>query len=877
MKKAANEYQGLYRPEFEHDSCGVGFITDIKGSKSHKIVADALTILENMEHRGACGCDPNSGDGAGLLLQLPHEFFMDECIALGINLREPGEYGVGMIFFPKDSAVKKTCRTIIGNAAEKLGLTIAGYRKVPVDSAVIGEIALTAEPDVEQVFINRPSHIINTDDFERKLFVLRRYITKTVLESVKHLGEHFYFTSLSCRVIIYKGQLTTYQVRSYFKDLSDARIVSAFGMVHSRFSTNTFPSWKLAQPFRLIAHNGEINTLTGNLNWFYAGLNSYVSPYFSKEEMEMLLPVVDNGQSDSACLDNIVEILLHSGRSLPHVMMMLVPEAWDGNEQMDPLKKAFYEYHATLMEPWDGPAALTFTDGRILGALLDRNGLRPLRYVITGDGRVIVASEAGVLSLDEKTVMRKGRLQPGKIFLIDTVEGKIITDEEVKMQIARRQPYERWLDNYKIRLEELPNPRLAFTNLSQDSVFKYQQVFGYSREDIETIIKPMALEGKEPIGSMGTDVPLAILSDRPQHLTSYFKQFFAQVTNPPIDPIRERLVMSLATFIGNNGNILDEDKMHCHCVTLKHPILDNNELEKLRSIDTGLFHAKTLQTYFKADGLQGSLKNGIDRLCRYAEDAVNDGFEVLILSDRAIDSEHAAIPSLLAVSAVHHYLIKKGCRGAVGLVVEAGDIWEVHHFACLLAFGGTAVNPYLALASIKTLKEADKLDTSLEYGYLAKNYIKAICDGLLKIFSKMGISTLQSYHGSQQFEILGINQEVVDNYFCGGITRIGGLGLDEIAREALCKHHFGFDNLSPDNELLSDGGIYQWKRRGEAHLFNPQTVHLLQHATRTNDYAVYKNYAKLINDQTEKMYTIRGLLDFAHHREAISIDEVESI
>lgn len=877
MKEATNENQGLYRPEFEHDSCGVGFVTDIKGHKSHQIVADALTILENMEHRGACGCDPNSGDGAGLLLQIPHEFFMDECIALGINLKEPGEYGVGMIFFPKDSVVKKTCRSIINDAAEKLGLNIAGYRKVPVDSSTIGEIALTAEPDVEQVFINRPLHITNTDDFERKLFVLRRFITKTALESVKQSGDQFYFTSLSCRVIIYKGQLTTYQVRNYFKDLSDPKIVSAFGMVHSRFSTNTFPSWKLAQPFRLIAHNGEINTLTGNLNWFYSGLSSYVSPYFSKEEMEMLLPVIDNGQSDSACLDNIVEILLHSGRSLPHVMMMLVPEAWDGNEQMDPLKKAFYEYHATLMEPWDGPAALTFTDGRILGALLDRNGLRPLRYVVTGDGRVIVASEAGVLSLDKKAILRKGRLQPGKIFLIDTVEGKIITDEEIKMQLSSRQPYERWLDNYKIRLEELPDPRLAFTNLSQDSVFKYQQVFGYSREDIETIIKPMALEGKEPIGSMGTDVPLAILSDRPQHLTSYFKQFFAQVTNPPIDPIRERLVMSLATFIGNNGNILDEDKMHCHCVTLKHPILDNNELEKLRSIDTGLFHAKTLQTYFKADGLPGSLQNGIERLCRYAEDAVNDGFEVLILSDRAIDSEHAAIPSLLAVSAVHHYLIKKGCRGAVGLVVEAGDVWEVHHFACLLAFGATAINPYLALATIKTLKQAEKLDTSLDYSYLAKNYIKAVCDGLLKIFSKMGVSTLQSYHGSQQFEILGINQEVVDHYFCGGITRIGGLGLDEIAREALCKHHFGFDNLNPDNKLLPDGGIYQWKRRGEAHLFNPQTVHLLQHATRTNDYEVYKKYTNLINDQSEKMYTIRGLLDFAHHRESISIDEVEPV
>jgi len=875
MEQTDCNQQGLYRPEFEHDSCGTGFLTNIHGQKSNQIIIDALTILENMEHRGACGCDPLSGDGAGILIQIPHEFLMDECTSLEISLPEPGEYGVGMTFFPKDPAVKKACRTIIKNAAEKLGLPILGYRKVPVNSSHIGETALAAEPDIEQVFIARPHHIINPDDFERKLYVLRRYITKTVSETIKDAREHFYFTSLSCKTIIYKGQLTTYQVRQYFNDLSDPRMASAFGMIHSRFSTNTFPSWRLAQPFRMMAHNGEINTLTGNLNWFYSGLKSYVSPYFTQDEMEMLLPVIDNNQSDSACLDNIVEILLHSGRSLPHVMMMLVPEAWDGNEQMDPIKKAFYEYHATLMEPWDGPAALTFTDGKLIGALLDRNGLRPLRYVVTSDNRVIVASEAGVLALDESTVLRKGRLQPGKMLLIDTEQGKIITDDEIKRKIAGAQPYGRWLENYKIRLEELAEPRLTFSSLASDSVFKYQQVFGYSREDIETIIMPMAIDGKEPIGSMGTDVPLAILSDRPQHLSSYFKQFFAQVTNPPIDPIRERLVMSLATFIGNNGNLLDEDKMHCHCVTLKHPILNNYELEKLRSIDTGLFHAKTLQTYFKADGQPGSLQKGIERLCRYADDAVEDGFEVLILSDRAIDSEHAPIPSLMAVSAVHHHLIKMGNRGSVGLVVEAGDVWEVHHFACLLAFGASAINPYLALASIETHKNDGKLDSSLDFKALSKNYIKAVSDGLLKIFSKMGISTLQSYHGSQVFEILGLNKEVVDRYFTGAVTRIGGLGSDDIAREALCKHKIGFGEAKNEVHLLPEGGIYQWKRRGEAHLFNPDTIHLLQHATKSNDYNVYKRYAKLINEQTEKHYTIRGLLDFAHHRESISIEEVE--
>jgi glutamate synthase (NADPH/NADH) large chain len=866
--------QGLYRPEFEHDSCGTGFITNIDGHKTNQIIDDALTMLENMEHRGACGCDPDSGDGAGILMQIPHEFFMEECSDLEISLPQPGEYGVGMLFLPKDSVLKKACRTIVDNAIDKLGLHKLGCRKPVVDSSVIGETARSAEPDVEQIFVARPHSITNVDDFERKLYVLRRYINKIVTETLPGARNSFYFPSFSCKVIIYKGQLTTYQVRQYYADLRDPRMASGLAVVHSRFSTNTFPSWKLAQPFRLIAHNGEINTLTGNLNWFYSGLKSYASNYFSAEEMEMLLPVIDNNQSDSACLDNIIEILQHTGRSLPHVMMMLIPEAWDGNEQMDPIKKAFYEFHATLMEPWDGPAAISFTDGKLVGAVLDRNGLRPLRYTITSDGRVIAASETGAIKIDPKIIIKNGRLQPGKMLLIDTEKGMIITDEEIKQQIASRQPYGRWLENYKIKLEDLAEPRLTFADLSADAIFKYQQVFGYTREDIETIIKPMALDGKEPIGSMGTDVPLAILSDKPQHLSSYFKQFFAQVTNPPIDPIRERLVMSLSTFIGNNGNLLDEDKMHCHCVTLKHPVLKNHQLEKVRSIDTGMFHAKTLQTYFNADGNPGSLQKGIERVCRYAEDAVADGFEVLILSDRALDSEHAPIPSLLAVSAVHHHLIKKGLRGAVGIIAEAGDVWEVHHFACLLAFGATAINPYMAQATIENLKETGALDTKLDKKYLLKNYVKSVNDGLLKIFSKMGISTLQSYHGSQVFEILGLNKDVVNKYFCGAVTRIGGLGLDEIAREALCKHRFGFTKQT-ESKLLPEGGIYQWKRRGEEHLFNPTTVHLLQHATRSGSYDVYKNYAKAVNEQSDKHYTIRGLLDFVHHREAISIDEVE--
>jgi glutamate synthase (NADPH) large chain len=869
--------RGLYKEAYEHDSCGVGYICDIKGRKSHQIVSDALTILENMEHRGACGCDPNSGDGAGLLVQIPHDFFAEECKKLDFKIPKVGDYGVGMLFFPKKPTVKEACRKAIVTAAEKFGFTILGFRKVPVDITGIGETALSMEPDMEQIFIERPKSITNSDDFERKLYVFKNYITKVAREKEITAVQLFYVVSFSSRIIVYKGQFTSHQVRTYFPDLNDSRLKSAFGMIHSRFSTNTSPSWKLAQPFRFLAHNGEINTVVGNLNWFYSGMRSFVSPYFTKEEMDMLLPVIDQNQSDSACLDNVVELLVHAGRSLPHVMMMLVPEAWDENEQMDPLKKAFYEYHATLMEPWDGPAALNFTDGKIIGATLDRNGLRPLRYVITSNDQIICASEAGVLPIDESTVIEKGRLQPGKMLVVDIEKGKVLTDDEVKKQATDKQPYAEWLKNFKIKLEDLAEPRVVFTELSSASTFKYQQVFGYSREDIETLIKPMALDGKEALGSMGTDIPLAVLSDTPQHLANYFKQHFAQVTNPPIDPIRERMVMSLKGFMGNNGNLLDEDKTHCHSLSLNHPVLTNMELEKVRSLDTGSFQTKTLQTYFVANGLPGSLEKGLARLCQYAEDAVNDGFEVLILSDRKIDSQHAPIPSLLALSAVHHYLIKKGLRGAVGLIVEAGDVWEVHHFACLVAFGATAINPYLALASINKLLVDGKLDTKLDLKYLTKNYVKSVCDGLLKVFSKMGISTLQSYHGSQVFEIVGFQQSVIDKYFTGTVTRIGGMGLDEIAHEALIKHFRGFKPGEFSNKLLPEGGVYQWHRTGEPHLFNPTTIHLLQHATRTNNYEIYKNYAKAVNNQKDTMFTIRGLLEFVHHKSPVPLEEVEPV
>ncbi|MEI6947077.1 glutamate synthase large subunit [Paraflavisolibacter sp. H34] len=867
---------GLYSPAFEHDACGIGFVANIKSNKSHQIISDALTILENMEHRGACGCENNTGDGAGIMIQTPHEFFFDECVKLGVHLPPFGKYGVGVIFFPKENRLKEECRDIFNRAAEKLGLEILAYRKVPVNPEGIGPTALSVEPEMEHVFIACPDHINNPDDFERKLFLLRNYATHTVNSTVRRDAIGFYVASLSYKTVVYKGQLTSTQVRNYFPDLNNKRVVSAFGLVHSRFATNTFPSWKLAQPFRFIAHNGEINTVQGNVNWLKTNEKGFATPYFSKEEIEMLLPIIGEGQSDSACLDNMIELLTLCGRSLPHVMMMLIPEAWDGNDLMDPVKKAFYEFHASFMEPWDGPASISFTDGRMIGATLDRNGLRPSRYCVTTDDRVIMASETGALpNIDPAIIKEKGRLQPGKMFVVDMEQGRIISDEELKQTICSQKAYGEWLNKYKIRLEELPEPRVLFTHLEHEQVFKYQKAFGYSTEDLENIIAPMAIDGKEPIGSMGTDVPLAVLSDQPQHLASYFKQLFAQVTNPPIDPIRERLVMSLATFVGNNGNLLVEDPLDCHTVALKQPILNNHELEKIRSIDTGVFQAKTLQCYFRADGKPGSLQKGLDRLCRYAVDAADDGFEVLILSDRAIDSDHAPIPSLLACAAVHHHLIRKGKRGMVGLVIEAGDVWEVHHFACLIGFGATAINPYLALSSIRDMKLSGQMQTEIEVDYLKKNYVKAVNEGLLKVFSKMGISTLQSYQGAQIFEIIGLNKSVVDKYFTGATSRIEGMGLDEIAKEILAKHYLAFSKKDVPVERLPVGGVYQWKRKGEFHLFNPQTIHLLQHATKSNDFNTFKKYSKLVNDQSEKAATLRSLFEFKRNRPSININEVE--
>jgi glutamate synthase (NADPH) large chain len=875
--------QGLYNPEFEHDACGIGFRAHLKGRKSHQIVADAITMLERMDHRGACGCDPNTGDGAGILLQIPHEYLLDECSKLGFKLPASNEYGVGMIFFPSDEKQREECREILNRKIEKLNLVLIGYRKVPTQNDSLGEGSLSVEPHVEQVFIKKTENINDDISFERVLYVLRQFSTRIIKESVVGAKEHFYFSSLSCKTISYKGQLTTDQLKYYFPDLRNPEVVSAFAIVHSRFSTNTFPSWKLAQPFRYIAHNGEINTVKGNVNWIRAAETTFYSEYFSKEEMDMILPICEQGNSDSAHLDNAIELLYLSGRSLPHVMMMLIPEAWDGNDHMDEERKAFYEYHAAIMEPWDGPASISFTDGNIVGATLDRNGLRPSRYWVLNDDTVIMASEAGVLDVDQSLVVSKGRLQPGKMFVVDMEQGRIIPDEELKAGICSNQPYREWIDEHKIKINDLPESIRPYTKYDDVSLLKRQLTSGFTSEDLRMILGPMANSGMEAIGSMGIDTPLAILSNQSQHISYYFKQLFAQVTNPPIDSIRERSIMSLISFVGSAENILTESPMHCRQVQLEQPVLTVKEFDKLRFVDFEGFQAKTINTYFNSDSNNPgkALAFALDRICRYAEDAIHDGFEILILSDRAIDSDHAPIPSLLATAAVHHHLIKNGLRGKVGILVESGDIWETHHFATLIGYGAAAVCPYMAFETIADMNKKGLIDGDKEDDYLFKNYIKAVDKELLKIFSKMGISTLQSYQGAQIFECVGLNNSVVDKYFTGTVSRIGGLGLDEIAKESLIRHAVAFPKqLSESIQRLEVGGVYQWKQRGEKHIFNPETIHLLQQSTKVGEkdfnkgYEIYKKYAKLINDQTKDALTLRGLLKFKEGK-SISIDEVE--
>ncbi len=875
-----SQHKGLYREEFEKDACGIGFVANLKGDKSHDTIRDAITMLENMEHRGACGCETNTGDGAGILIQIPHLFFKKQCGILKINLPEQNKYGVAQTFFPNDETKRNACKEIIANAAEKLNFNILGYRDVPTSSkkADVGPSALAVEPVIQQLFIEPNYEVKDVDELERKLFVFRNYTANRIHNEVNDSVDEFYFASLSAKVIIYKGQLTTWQLRPYYKDLRSEEVVSALALVHSRFSTNTFPKWKLAQPFRYLAHNGEINTIKGNVNWIRTKESLFKNSLFSKEELELILPICDPDRSDSANLDNVVELLVLAGRSLPHAMMMLVPEAWQDNDQMPDHKKAFYEYHDCLIEPWDGPASICFTDGRIVGATLDRNGLRPSRYCVTSDHRLIMASEAGALPVDQSKVVKKGRLQPGRMFVADLGQGRIISDEEVKNDICTEHPYREWLTKNKITFSDLPLSDKTERKLSKEELIKAQQAFGYTTEDVKMLIQPMAEGAKEPLGSMGTDIPLAVLSDQSQHLSNYFKQLFAQVTNPPIDPIRERLVMSTFTTLGGASSLLESGPEHCKQISIKQPILTNSDIAKLRYINHPDFKVITIKTLFPVNGKPGSLERAIDRICNEAQEAIENGNNILILSDKKADKDHAPIPSLLIAGAVHHYLIRLKSRIRASLVIESGDIRETHHIATLVGFGASAVNPYLAYQTIYDLNKDKVKDLGYTNEELVDRYITAASKGLLKIFSKMGISTFQSYQGAQIFEAVGLSKEVVDKCFTRTPSRIGGIGFDEIAKEVLVRHDLAYPDKESAIKRLEVGGVYQWKRRGEAHLFNPDTIHLLQKSTKTNNYEVYKKYAEKINNQQKKAITLRSLLDFDFSgAQSIPLEEVEPI
>ena len=865
--------RGLYTPELEHDACGIGFVANINGTKTNQNLRDALSMLENMEHRGGKGSSPKTGDGAGILIQLPHDFFVEECNRLGFELPAAGRYGTGMVFFPRDKKVMNACREVLRRNIKELGLELLGYRVVPVDHSVPGPGAAEVEPVIEQVFVKAKDESLVGESFERKLFVLRNLTSHAIARDVKGSNKEFYITSFSARTIIYKGQLRTEQLREYFYDLQDPRLKTAMALVHSRFSTNTFPNWKLAQPFRFIAHNGEINTIRGNVNKMKSKEALFKSTLFTDEELKMLLPITSPDGSDSANLDALVEMLVLSGRSLPHVLMMLVPEAWQDNKLMDPHRKAFYKYHASMMEPWDGPAALVFTDGTRIGATLDRNGLRPLRYCVTRSGRVIAASEAGALPVDPKDIIEKGRITPGKMLMVDTNLGKVLDDEKVKRAVYEGKSYYNWIIQNRLKLRLEPEHEWVESSFDEKTLVQRQNAYGYTAEDVKMLLLPMAEKGYEAVGSMGDDTPQAVLSKESRHLSNYFKQHFAQVSNPPIDPIRERLVMSLFTRVGSSLNVLEETPEHTRQIHISQPVLLNADLEKFKHLQDQGFECAVIQCVFKADGEPGRLEESLNRICQEAEKAVRAGKKILILSDRKISNEFAPIPSLLSVGAVHQYLVEKRIRTQAGLVVEAGDAWEVHHFATIVGYGASAVNPYMALETIHFLNKQGAFYKPLPDEEAYSNFQKAVGNGLLKVMSKMGISTLQSYQSSQIFEALGIGSDVVEKCFRGTISRIEGLSFDDIAKEVLVRHELAYENESKE---LPVGGVYQWKRRGEKHLFSPEVIHLLQHSTKSNNYELFKKYAQKINDQTRDTLTFRGLFEFKK-RNPIALEEVEPV
>ncbi|YBV96540.1 glutamate synthase large subunit [Phyllobacteriaceae bacterium JZ32] len=874
--------QGLYDPRNEHDACGVGFIAHMKGVKSHQVVNDGLLMLENLTHRGAVGADPLMGDGAGILVQIPDRFFREEMAVQGVELPPAGRYAVGYLFMPQDAELRAHIETVIEEVIAAEGQTLIGFRDVPVDNSSLSKaphIAAT-EPYHRQVFIGRNPNIATDDDFERRLFVLRKVISNRIYQETDGRDNGFYIVSMSSRTIVYKGMFLAYQVGAYYKDLKDPRFESAVALVHQRFSTNTFPSWKLAHPYRMVAHNGEINTLRGNVNWMAARQASVDSELFGND-ISKLWPISYEGQSDTACFDNALEFLFQGGYPLAHAMMMLIPEAWSGNKLMSEERKAFYEYHAALMEPWDGPAAVAFTDGRQIGATLDRNGLRPARYIVTDDDFVIMASEAGVLPVDEKKIVKKWRLQPGRMLLIDMEEGRIVSDEEIKSEIAQRHPYKQWLKNTQLILEDLSpvEPRALRKDVS---LLDRQQTFGYTQEDTKILMAPMATTGQEAIGSMGTDTPISAMSDKSKLLYTYFKQNFAQVTNPPIDPIREELVMSLVSFIGPRPNIFDlVGTSRRKRLEVRQPILTNGDLEKIRSIGhtEDRFDTKTLDiTYNTGEGPAG-MHGAIERLCDRAEAAVHGGYNIIILSDRQVGPDRIPIPALLATAAVHHHLIRKGLRTSVGLVVESGEPREVHHFCCLAGYGAEAINPYLAFDTLLDMHRRREFPPEVDAHEVVYRYIKSIGKGILKVMSKMGISTYQSYCGAQIFDAVGLKSEFVDKFFFGTATTIEGVGLEEIAEETVRRHTDAFSNDPVLLTSLDVGGEYAYRIRGEAHQWTPDAVAKLQHAVRTENPKTFKEYSDLINGRSAMAKTIRGLFHIKsaeeRGRKPVPLEEVE--
>ena len=876
--RSAAASRGLYDPAHEHDSCGVGFVVNVKGQKSHALVRQALEVVMNLLHRGACGCEVNTGDGAGMLIQLPHRFFQSEADRIGIVLPEPGAYGVGMVFLPRDPDERSRIQDLFAHIATEEGQRVLGWRDVPTDDSQLGETALSGEPVIRQVFIGRDAALAHDADaharFERKLYVIRKRV-KFSVDALSLGPEHlFYVASLSSNTIVYKGMLIADQVERMFPDLVDPLVESALALVHQRFSTNTFPSWPLAHPYRYIAHNGEINTLRGNTNWMRAREALCQSELFGAD-LQKLFPIIPEGQSDTATFDNVLEFLVLTGRPIAHAILMMIPEPWSNHASMDPTRKAFYEYHSTLMEPWDGPASIAFTDGKVIGAVLDRNGLRPSRYYVTTDDMVIMASEVGVLDIPPEKVRVKERLHPGRIFLVDTTQGRIIDDEEIKAGLAAERPYGDWISTELVHLKDLPAPPYT-PPTPHETVRRRQRAFGYTEEDLRILVGPMADAGAEPIGSMGTDSALAVLSDRPRLLYDYFQQLFAQVTNPPLDAIREELVTDMSSTLGSERNLLAPERRSCHLIKIDHPVLDNEQLATLLHVTDPAFRSMTLPMLFSPDDGAARLERAMDELCRRASVAVASGHTLLVLSDRGVDGEHAPIPSLLATAGVHHHLVREGTRTKCALIVESGEAREVHHMALLLGYGAAAVNPYLAFETIEDLILGNEL-SERDLAEAIRRYIKACTKGVLKVMSKMGISTLQSYRGAQIFEAVGLDGAFVDRYFTWTASRIGGIGIETVAEEVTRRHAWAFPQRGREDDELDSGGEYQWRRDGEYHLFNPETVFKLQHAARSGRVEVYREYAERVNNQNRLRATLRGLFTFKSTRPSIPIAEVEPV